>query len=666
MVNHTYQIDSAILSEAFLYELEAFSDKDLFIEDSKILLFQIALILGYIAQIELEYLQLVEQNFEKGVAQREDKIEELENKRAVAAKKSERRRNTRAIQQAKKDLRQFLSNAKHGKWRQYTMEEVQSYLAVAVNPDRKEVTKLILPLRKMMNLLLKILKPTPEKFRFLVEKWVEEQRKNLLKYAYYSQQLNSNYLKSKGAAWTRTCNITSLAMVLDALGFTPENYDVTKREILIKIYCQLEYRKLCNNTIWSQELSKLYLPDFLQLVAIEYFYEILNENPKYAKKPLTKQIQLAKIKARGAITDEASIFEKLASRFGLKRTKISGTSFDSIPSLGIRVKRYFNEQQALLEALLPHLIKAVWEKPENFGNTEKEEIEISPVPFVMRLAGYRYQKERINLGEKEILLLGPKTKDIEKLIEEKLGAGSFVESLPALIYLNNLTDLMIRHLVANNLDIEKEEELKEVQRQIYDELPIENVLKKAEGKGMKKEYAIFIKEEKPKSVKKKNDKYSKWWNIEVLWVKISRFFNFALEGSMEFEIFKKLLKRGEFTPEISEILTTIHDHWEKAEDLINKYQKSFGWKKFRAEVLTRIKPLLDQGAAIIVLRKGHYVFLIGMNEDGITLNDPASGLKNDGSVGRNSHISWQKANTLSFFRAYHVFYHPSNPNFPAE
>jgi hypothetical protein len=83
-------------------------------------------------------------------------------------------------------------------------------------------------------------------------------------YPYFTQLVNAPILAKEGkkGPWTSTCNITSLAMVLTALGVGPSDFKSSERELLGKIG-----KELVPDREDFDDLASLRMPDFLQVVA---------------------------------------------------------------------------------------------------------------------------------------------------------------------------------------------------------------------------------------------------------------------------------------------------------------------------------------------------------------------------------------------------------------
>ncbi|HLV37669.1 MAG TPA: hypothetical protein VKY59_21300, partial [Spirillospora sp.] len=119
---------------------------------------------------------------------------------------------------------------------------------------------------------------------------------------FYAQGMNANILyRDKTAAAGRTCNMTVMSMMLEALGKSAKDYtgDLTRLQSLAGEYNDV----LGKNNTSPEDLTSLRLPDFLQLVAID----MTGSRDKAA----------ASITSHGFITD-------VARSFGLKVVDIKG------------------------------------------------------------------------------------------------------------------------------------------------------------------------------------------------------------------------------------------------------------------------------------------------------------------------------------------------------
>lgn len=84
---------------------------------------------------------------------------------------------------------------------------------------------------------------------------------------YYAQSPNMNLLEQGEAKDTRTCNITSLAMALEGLGKSPQDYTASKETIAGIAGFYADTVKTAEDHL-NDSLETLRMPDFIQLAAI--------------------------------------------------------------------------------------------------------------------------------------------------------------------------------------------------------------------------------------------------------------------------------------------------------------------------------------------------------------------------------------------------------------
>jgi|GEM_PF-2227399 len=139
---------------------------------------------------------------------------------------------------------------------------------------------------------------------------------------YYTQMANINFLWKGGSkAWRRTCNVTSMSMVLNALGVSPGDF-TGDRTLLTRIGT---YHK--SDLTDFSDLTALRMPDFLQLVVIYIKYQTAS-GTRFEQRAGRARKAAAKI-----ISRSLKIFEQIAHLFKVKKTK---TGF--IPSYGAQKK----------------------------------------------------------------------------------------------------------------------------------------------------------------------------------------------------------------------------------------------------------------------------------------------------------------------------------------
>jgi hypothetical protein len=141
---------------------------------------------------------------------------------------------------------------------------------------------------------------------------------------YYTQMANKNFLpnfKEGNQAWSRTCNMTSMAMTLNALGVDATNFNGD--QALMQQIAQV----LDPTLTTYDKVLELRMPDFLQLVVIYH---------KYAKaggKDFPARVKQAQRLASGVISTTLEVFVDVAGLFDVERTKLG-----FIPSAGSKKK----------------------------------------------------------------------------------------------------------------------------------------------------------------------------------------------------------------------------------------------------------------------------------------------------------------------------------------
>jgi hypothetical protein len=155
---------------------------------------------------------------------------------------------------------------------------------------------------------------------------------------YYTQMANLNLLEGDSRAWTRTCNLTSLSMSLEALGIGPEDfngdrarlqriaetlevwrYDKFKKDEEKEEAKKKKYKNYKRGPVIGAysigDVTNLRMPDFLQFVAVYVVADPLIDT-------LTGDAFLTKIgEARTKAASKVILYEtliKIASLFGVK------------------------------------------------------------------------------------------------------------------------------------------------------------------------------------------------------------------------------------------------------------------------------------------------------------------------------------------------------------
>jgi hypothetical protein len=164
---------------------------------------------------------------------------------------------------------------------------------------------------------------------------------------YYFQMVNANILeKDNTKAGGRTCNVTSLAMTLEALGKSSKDYAGPEVRMLPLIAKVLPGRvdTAVDRVAGEEEMAALRLPDFLQILAVSKFLEVDPELAGTDPKAFLKAVEKARNEAAGKIT-QSGWFDKLIGDFGVKvdnespfgRMKVSGSDVnwsDAIERVG--------------------------------------------------------------------------------------------------------------------------------------------------------------------------------------------------------------------------------------------------------------------------------------------------------------------------------------------
>jgi hypothetical protein len=186
---------------------------------------------------------------------------------------------------------------------------------------------------------------------------------------YYTQMANLNLLEDDSRAWTRTCNVTSLSMSLEALGIAPEDfkgdrarlqriadtleawrYDKFKRDEK-----QEEAKKKANKNYTRgaivgaysiADVTDLRMPDFLQFVAVYVTADPLIDT-------LTGEAYLRKVQeARDKAASKVTLYEtliKIAGLFGVKCLQGKGIQSYGEKVIGFE-KAIKSDEKAMMKA----------------------------------------------------------------------------------------------------------------------------------------------------------------------------------------------------------------------------------------------------------------------------------------------------------------------------
>jgi hypothetical protein len=157
---------------------------------------------------------------------------------------------------------------------------------------------------------------------------------------YYTQQANINLLEVGSRAWTRTCNVTSLAMALEALGVDQRKFAGNTDKFIrttvalepLVVDPQHSRGRACFNPV------DLRFPDFLQYAAVYMIFEALpgKDSPEAA---FLEDVKKARKKAAGQVTSTSTL-KDLAALFG-----IDG-SLGGVSSLGTAERELYGTEEA--------------------------------------------------------------------------------------------------------------------------------------------------------------------------------------------------------------------------------------------------------------------------------------------------------------------------------
>ena len=166
---------------------------------------------------------------------------------------------------------------------------------------------------------------------------------------YYYQMVNANILERSGKAGGRTCNVTSLAMTLEALGKSAKDFKGPEASLMPSIAKVLPERvsTAIDKVEGEEEMAALRLPDFLQVLVIAKSFNELKLDPALAgtdPKAFVKAVEKARNDAAGKIT-KSKLFHDFIHDFGVEvqnerpfgELKVPGTGvswYDAIERVG--------------------------------------------------------------------------------------------------------------------------------------------------------------------------------------------------------------------------------------------------------------------------------------------------------------------------------------------
>jgi hypothetical protein len=161
---------------------------------------------------------------------------------------------------------------------------------------------------------------------------------------YYTQMANLDILtnvEEEKPAWRRTCNVTSLAMALEALGVSAGHFE-GDRELLTQVANHFDPDAFND----FSDVASLRLPDFLQFVAI---YLNLPKSGKFAKR-----YKKGWKKARKSYILSSKNFLKMAKEFGVTESSREGTKWSRLEKKTDPVAAY---KQKIVSEVGPELAK---------------------------------------------------------------------------------------------------------------------------------------------------------------------------------------------------------------------------------------------------------------------------------------------------------------------
>ncbi len=268
-------------------------------------------------------------------------------------------------------------------------------------------------------------------------------RELLLLSNYYTQLANENILPSKKDAWQRTCNLTSLSMCLNGLGITNIDFigDWTQ---LAKIYLFVK-EELTNEEMALEDISEKLektrlrlanigetrMPDFLQIVAIYYQMEILDNRydlksfskelrssfekaiSDFQKKDrMSEQVNIAQNLIAARISRDAYIFRDLPRYFSAIRVGLNlpDKVHDQCYSLA-QHEKYWEGEQSRAKVKIDKLKKDIQEAQKVGGSKDKVKDKVAQLnaqinelnALVSKENQDKYRKEHERYHQQDIL-----------------------------------------------------------------------------------------------------------------------------------------------------------------------------------------------------------------------------------------------------------------------
>lgn len=405
---------------------------------------------------------------------------------------------------------------------------------------------------------------------------------------YYTQGTNANILHKDG--WTagmRTCNMTVMAMMLEAVGKSAADYsgaDLTETAA--------QYKDQLGMTVTRQDdLKKLRLPDFMQLVAINLTG--------------SREAAAASITSHGFIT-------KVARAFGLHLTEIKkgqtqGRAEDANWFLSTKHSQMLNTVGSLYQPAKMEAVKALvsdstykklrgHEKEAYQQNAINTATEAKRVQYVDNVTGWievdTFLKAQMTMLE---TVLNTPDSETQKPRPYEAVREKVDETLAALkAYETELTQKVAKSPALKG-------KLKDVKALI-------TALENAQSKGKAKPT------DAPKALRA------------------------LFDGKGSDDPLAKLnanLKKYESLKKVYETLAT-SDGIEKLIPL-NDYKR---------EIMATMSAAIGGGNQVMVNLDNHFVRLQSVNDDGIVIDDPGN------RGGENNRVSWNDARKYGYFQHY--------------
>lgn len=406
---------------------------------------------------------------------------------------------------------------------------------------------------------------------------------------YYTQMKNANILPGNGwEANMRTCNMTVISMMLEALGKTTKDYNGGDLNSVTSIMAGFS-KQLGENNSTPDDLSKLRLPDFMQLVAID--------------------LKGSASAAAGSITSHAFIIE-VARKFGLhttevKKGQVQDRKEDDNGFLGTKYARPLDTIGALYRPAATDARKALATNDEYKALKKDSEKKAFAKQFTEDFS----EKRRVEYSERVAgwIEMDTKTKEQLTALQDALNnapaSADPKKPSPFEADLQGKVDEIIGKLGELETAIPKELKGKHTE--------LKNIIaeiQKARAKDGKKPEAG------PKNLKVLFDGKG---NKDPLTI---------IEGNLKkYEyvkgVYDKLGEEGGI-----EELVPVDD--------------------YKASVIPTMQTAINNGNQVMVNLENHFVRLQSVAEDGFTIDDPGN------TYGENNKITWEEGRKNGYFKHY--------------